>query len=56
MPKYVLYKKLSTAIKKAVDYIDTHDAGVRSIEITGPHSGFMIEWDGYAWKSTPIER
>ena len=56
MPKETLYKNLSTAIKKAVDFIDTNDAGVRSVEIHGPHSGFNIEWIGDAWKSTEIEK
>ena len=51
------YKKLITAINKAVKYIETNDAGVRSVELHGPHSGFRIEKHHvHGWTSTEIEK
>lgn len=50
------YKNLSTAIKKALDFINTNDSGVNSVQIHGPHSGFDIVWAGDGWRSTEIEK
>lgn len=63
-PKY--YKKLTTAISKAIKDIQKNDSHVTAVEIHGPHSGYTIEFLGFEgssgkpsgkfWKSTPIEK
>jgi hypothetical protein len=51
------YKKLVTAMGKAIRDIETNDAEVLSVEIHGRHSGYRIETDGAgAWTSTEIEK
>ena len=59
-PKY--FKRLKTAMSKAIKDIEKNDSHVTSVEIYGPHSGYRIEFQGFEgakgrfWKSTPIEK
>jgi len=59
-PKY--YRKLPTAISKAIKDIEKNDSHITVVEIHGPHSGHRIEFQGFEgsrrqfWKSTPIEK
>ena len=56
------YRKLKTAISKALSDIEKNDSHVTNVEIHGPHSGYTIEFQGFEgskgrfWKSTPIEK
>lgn len=59
-PKTRQYKKLVTAMNKAIKDICENDSHVTAVEIHGPHSGYTIEFQGFGkehlWLSTEIEK
>ena len=56
------YDDIRMAIEDAIQDIEKYDSHVTRIEIHGPHSGYVIEFQGFGapegaiWKSTPIEK
>ena len=50
------YRKLVGALNKAIKYIQENDDRILTVEIHGPHSGFMIEYNGTGYTSTEIEK